>query len=91
MARVHIPTGRTELERRIVGRAQKDPEFRARLLDDPKAALAELLGAELPAALEVEVVQERPDRMCIVLPVDLSGMGIDAVHAMIGHQPEVDE
>jgi hypothetical protein len=83
-----IPTGRDELERRIVERAQSDPEFRERLLGDPKGAVSELLGVPLSERLQVEVVQERPDRICIVLPVDLSGMGFDAVWAMLGRRPE---
>jgi hypothetical protein len=82
-----VPTGRAEIERRIVDRAQSDPDFRMRLLDDPRAALGELLGVALPERIEVQVVQERPDMMCVVLPVDLSGMGYDAVWAMQGKRP----
>lgn len=35
---------RQGLERRIAKAAGADPAFRQRLLDDPKAALADLLG-----------------------------------------------
>jgi hypothetical protein len=87
MGYLPVPTGRAELERRIVARAQTDPEYRERLLCTPRAAVSELLGVELPERLEVTVVQERPDRLCIVLPVDLSGIGADAVHAMLGRPP----
>jgi Nitrile hydratase, alpha chain len=82
-----VPTGRPEIERRIIARAQSDPEFRERLISDPRAALGELLGVEVPERIEVQVVQERPDLMCIVLPVNLSGMGHDAIWAMIGKRP----
>lgn len=82
-----VPTGRAEIERRIVDRAQADPEFRARLLEDARGAVGELLGVRLPDRIEVRVVQERPDMMCVVLPVDLSGMGYDAVWAMLGKRP----
>ena len=83
-----VPTGRTELQARIARRAASDESFRERLLDDPRAALEDELGVAIPKRLEVQVVQERPDCMCIVLPVDLSGMGHDAVWAMTGHQPQ---
>jgi hypothetical protein len=69
-----LPTRRGEIERRVVRRAWADEGFRHRLLVDPKAALAEELGVSLPARLEVTVVEERPDLMCIVIPVDLSGI-----------------
>jgi hypothetical protein len=82
-----VPTERRRLERRIVGRALADPEFRARLLASPREAVAEELGVELPEQLEVVVVEERPDRLGIVLPVDLGGIGADAVWAMTGRRP----
>ena len=79
---------RAELQRRILDRAQADPAFRARLLETPREALAEELGVELPSGLEVVVVEERSDRIAIVLPVDLSGLGPDAVWAMTGRPPD---
>ena len=79
---------RAELQRRIVDRAQADPAFRTRLLETPREALAEELGVELPSGLEVVVVEERSDRIAIVLPVDLSGLGPDAVWAMTGRPPD---
>jgi hypothetical protein len=78
---------RAELQRRIVDRALADPAFRARLLETPREAVAEELGVELPRELEVVVVEERPDRVAIVMPVDLSGLGPDAVWAMTGRPP----
>ncbi|HLK46246.1 MAG TPA: NHLP leader peptide family RiPP precursor, partial [Acidimicrobiales bacterium] len=80
-------TGRAAIERRIIDRAQSDPGFRTRLLQDPRGALGELLGVALPDGIEVRVVEERPDLMCVVLPVDLSGMGYDAIWAMLGERP----
>jgi hypothetical protein len=38
--------------------------------------------------MSVSVVEERPDAMTIVLPVDLSGLGWDAVWAMTGRRPD---
>lgn len=82
-----VPTGREAIERRIIARAASDPAFRARLLDDPRAAVGELLGVDVPERIEVTVVEERPDRICVVLPVDLSGIGHDAIWAMLGRRP----
>ena len=88
MSEYGVPTGRAELQDRIARRAARDESFRPRLLDDPRAALEDELGVTLPPRLEVQVVQERPDCICIVLPVDLSGIGPDAVWAMIGRRPQ---
>ena len=78
-----------DLRDRVVRRAASDPEFRARLLASPREALADELGVELPERLDVVVVEEGPDRIAIVLPFDLSGLGRDAVWAMTGEQPEL--
>jgi hypothetical protein len=82
-----VPTGRQQLEARIVRRAWKDPEFRELLLRDPRAAVGEELGVEIPEGLRIEVVEERSDMLCIVLPVDLTEIGMDAVWAMTGVRP----
>jgi hypothetical protein len=81
------PSTRAELEGRIVERAQADPAFRERLIATPREALSEELGFELPSGLEIIVVEERPDRLAIVLPVDLTGIGFDGVWAMTGARP----
>jgi len=80
----HIPTQRYNIEGRLVRRAWSDPTFRARLIDDPKAALVEELGVDLPEGLEVRVVEERPDLMCIVVPVDTSSIPYPTAQVMIG-------
>jgi len=70
-----------------VRRAWSDPEYKARLLADPKAALAEELGVELPEGLRVRVVEEQPDLLCIVVPVDTSGVPEPTVQVMMGVAP----
>jgi hypothetical protein len=79
---------KAELHGRLVARALADPAFRARLLDTPREAVEEELGVELPSDLEVVVIEERPDRLAIVLPADLTGLGTDAVWAMTGRPPD---
>lgn len=74
-----------------MARAQEDPAFRERLVLDPKAALEEEFEVSLPARFQVDVVQERPDRLCIVLPVDLSGMSDRAARAMAGRPIVVED
>ncbi len=82
-----FPTQRRNLESRVVRRAWADEGYRARLLADPKAALEEELGVQLPAPLQVQVVAERSDLLCIVLPVDTSKIPEDTVAVMTGVGP----
>jgi hypothetical protein len=59
---------RAEMERSIVQRSLEDEEFRQRLLDDPKAAVEQELGTQLPEDVEVSVVEESAQTIYLVLP-----------------------
>jgi hypothetical protein len=53
---------------RVVERAQRDESFRQHLLEDPKAAISEELGVEIPDALKMRVIEEEPSEVVLVLP-----------------------
>ena len=59
---------RAEFEKIVATKAQADAAFRARLVADPKAALKQDFGVELPEEIEFHVFQETPSRFCLVLP-----------------------
>lgn len=59
---------RHEIESQLIEKASADPAFRQRLLDDPKAALADLLGVALPPGMTVTVLEEQPGHHYLVLP-----------------------
>ncbi len=64
---------RRELEARIIAKAWKDPNYRKRLLADPKGVLQHEIAAidpsvSLPTALQVQVHEEAPDTYHLVLP-----------------------
>src|SRR5829696_2148855 len=61
-------TGRTEMERRLVGRSLEDEAFRRRLLEDPKAVAEQELGMRLPRAVRMVAVEETADTIYLVLP-----------------------
>ena len=60
--------GRAEMERRIVQRSIEDEDFRQRLIEDPKGALEQELGARLPEEVRVVTVEETQDTIYLVLP-----------------------
>lgn len=80
------PVPRARLESEIIARARSQPGFVDILLSEPRLALNVALGMELPDWLTVEVVQERSDHLCVVLPVDLSGISPVAVRAATGRR-----
>ena len=51
----------------IIAKAWKDPTFKKKLLSDPKAALKEC-GVNLPAGVNVKVVEESANNYTFVLP-----------------------
>jgi hypothetical protein len=86
-----FPTRRAEIERRVVRRAWADPAYRERLRENPRAALEEELGVSLPSRLQVTLVEERSDHMCIVVPVDLSAISERDSQGMTGLGPRMGE
>lgn len=61
------PSTRSYARKLLLERAAEDPEFRALLLRDGREAIREALGQELPSEYEIQVVEETPTRMCLVL------------------------
>lgn len=59
---------RHEIERQLIEKASADPAFRQRLLDDPKDAVADLLGVPLPPGMNITVLEETPGQHYLVLP-----------------------
>ena len=59
-----------EALRQIITRAQEDAGFRDQLKAEPRAALAALLGIEIPSAMTVSVLEDTPTHLHIVLPAD---------------------
>jgi Nitrile hydratase, alpha chain len=52
----------------LIQRAERDDEFRAKLIADPRAALREELGVDAPESLAIRVIEEDPAEVVLVLP-----------------------
>ena len=61
-------TSRKGICGKVIERARADDAFRARLIDDPKAAIEECVGSPVPDGIEIEVLEEKPTRLYLVLP-----------------------
>jgi Nitrile hydratase, alpha chain len=61
-------SGRQEMERRLVEKSLQDDAFRQRLLEDPKAAVEQELGTQLPEDVRVVAVEETSETIYLVLP-----------------------
>ena len=58
----------TEMRDDVLAKAARDGDFRARLLSDPKGAVADQLGVELPETLDIAVHEESATTAHLVLP-----------------------
>ena len=61
-------TGRADMERRLIEKSVEDEAFRQRLMEDPKGAVEQDLGARLPEEVRVVALEETPDTIYLVLP-----------------------
>jgi len=59
---------RQQLEQHLIEKAMKDPEFRKRLIENPKAVIQEVTGVELPPSFNLSILEEDPQTVYLVLP-----------------------
>ena len=59
---------RTELEAELIARVSDDDAFRARLLADPKEAIREAAGIDIPEDFNIQVHEENSMTAHLVLP-----------------------
>ena len=93
MSEASAGVSRAEMERRLIERSLKDSSFGQRLLDDPKGAIEQELGTQVPEGFEVRVVEETADTIYLVLPSasrvgeggELSDEALDAVVGGLGY------
>lgn len=57
-----------EIEAQIRVRADEDTAFRARLLEDPRGAIQEATGLEVPESFSIQVHEEGATDFHLVLP-----------------------
>ena len=62
------PVDRGEVNATIVRRAASDPSFRALVIDDPSAAVSEVIGIPIPPAVRISVHEESPTDIHLVVP-----------------------
>ena len=56
------------LQAQVQDRASKDQAFRQQLMEDPKGTLEATFDVQIPDFIEIQVVEESPSRIYLVLP-----------------------
>jgi hypothetical protein len=59
---------RGQVDQAIREQLASDPEFRQRLLSDPKGTLSSVFGLEIPDEMEVYIHEETPSEIHITIP-----------------------
>jgi hypothetical protein len=66
-----------DVSRQLAERAARDPQFRQRLIDNPRQAVQEELGLDIPGDVEITVLEETPSQVYVILPAGItSGQGL---------------
>lgn len=61
-------TAEQTLQEQIIQKAWEDAEFKKKLIADPKAAVKDAFGIDVPDTIEVEVLEETANKYYLVLP-----------------------
>jgi hypothetical protein len=75
---------RRELEAQIVARAWADEGFRERLKTDPRGAVQEVTGVKVPESIEIEVLEDTPEKGYLVIPLNRVAISEDELDAVAG-------
>ena len=59
---------RKKLEQQLIEKAMKDPDFRKKLLENPKAVIQDVTGFELSPSVNLRILEEDPQTVFLVLP-----------------------
>lgn len=76
----------TQIESQLIDRATRDHAFRAALTQNPRQTLQQM-GVDLPADVEVKVLNDSPRTVHIVLPS--TEMASEAVDLSTGAAPQL--
>ena len=60
---------RRDLENFLIAKAIEDSYFRKELIENPKIAIAREFGAQLPAEIDIKILEETDKELYIILPL----------------------
>jgi len=60
----------TEMETRLIKKAMEDEAFKCELISNPKTAIEKELGQKWPEAVDIEVLEQTPNKIYLLLPLD---------------------
>lgn len=63
-----IVSAEQTLKDQIIQKAWEDAEFKKQLLANPKSAVKDAFGIEIPDTIEVEAVEETANKYYLVIP-----------------------
>ncbi|WP_034640854.1 NHLP leader peptide family RiPP precursor [Desulfovibrio inopinatus] len=66
--------GRNQITQQIIAKVQEDASFKKALLSNPQTALQETFGIAVPEKISITVLEETPEQLYLVLPVDPSDL-----------------
>lgn len=68
-------TTREEKLAPVIAKAWQDPKYLAELKRDPKGVMKKEFGVDLPPGLSLEVLEESPQRLYLVVPASPQNAG----------------
>ncbi|MBD2533204.1 NHLP leader peptide family natural product precursor [Nostoc flagelliforme FACHB-838] len=62
------PNNTNDVQSQIIAKALRDSSFRQSLFNEPKAAISQELGIDIPDSINIQVLQANDTNLYLVLP-----------------------
>ena len=80
----------SQIQEQILAKAEEDEQFRARLLDDPKAAIKDATGLSVPDGINIRVLEDNATDYHLVLPPAGRNLSDQEIGGLAGGVSDID-
>ncbi len=80
----------SQIQEQILAKAEEDEQFRAQLLDDPRAAIKDATGLSVPDGINIRVLEDNATDYHLVLPPAGRNLSDQEIGGLAGGVSDID-
>ena len=80
----------SQIQQQLLAKAEEDEAFRARLLENPKAAIKDAIGLSVPDGINIRVLEDNATDFHLVLPPAGRNLSDREIGGVVGGIGDID-